>query len=265
MCILVCAYVGILEGLGIRRGMLKIGLPNYGAPRKIAKTVLNNEGLIVVSGRNVKVANGAELNILPSGTLKLGSDVFIGECVRVVCANYIEINSNVRIAYESQVIDSNFHYIFDEEKCIIPNCCGSIEIASNNWIGNRSNINKGTKTAPNQIFSAGSLLNKDYTHFGEGCVFVGTPARLLRNGLYRIFDIKFERKVRNYYASHDKVYMLDRKRPKLTYCSNKCQCLPLCCNHKNETLCTAVKILNDCSSVTNARLIPRVRASRRSA
>lgn len=55
------------------------------------------------------------------------------------------------------------------------------------------------------------------------------------------------------------------KRPKLTYCSNKCQCLPLCCNHKNETLCTAVKILNDCSSVTNARLIPRVRASRRSA
>lgn len=205
-----CRNTGrIVFNKGIRRGMLKIGLPNYGAPRKIAKTVLNNEGLIVVSGRNVKVANGAELNILPSGTLKLGSDVFIGECVRVVCANYIELNSNVRIAYESQVIDSNFHYIFDEEKCIIPNCCGSIEIASNNWIGNRSNINKGTKTAPNQIFSAGSLLNKDYTHFGEGCVFVGTPARLLRNGLYRIFDIKFERKVRNYYASHDKVYMLD--------------------------------------------------------
>lgn len=195
----------------IKSGMLKVGLPNYGAACKRVNTIFNNQGVIVVCGANIRIANGVELNIQSTGVLQLGSNVLIGECTRVVCANNIEMCSNVRVAHESQIIDTNFHYILNVDKNEIPNCSGSIFIASNNWIGNRSNINKGTKTAPYQIFSAGSLLNKDYESYGEGCIFVGTPARLLGKGYFRVYDVNIDSDLRKYYKDHSDVYTINNK------------------------------------------------------
>jgi acetyltransferase-like isoleucine patch superfamily enzyme len=62
-----------------------------------------------------------------------------------------------------------------------------IRIGSNNWIGNRCSIMKGATLPSYTIVAANSLCNKKYD-FPEYSLIAGSPAKLIKTGIYRCLD-----------------------------------------------------------------------------
>lgn len=63
-----------------------------------------------------------------------------------------------------------------------------INIGSFNWIGNRCSIMKGTITPNNVIIASNSLCNKDYSLTPEFSVLAGSPAKVVKNNIKRLFE-----------------------------------------------------------------------------
>jgi acetyltransferase-like isoleucine patch superfamily enzyme len=62
-----------------------------------------------------------------------------------------------------------------------------IKIGAHNWIGNRSNIMKGTITPDYCIVASGSLCNKKIDAPSYSLI-AGVPARLIKSNIYRVLD-----------------------------------------------------------------------------
>ena len=64
------------------------------------------------------------------------------------------IGKYARIAFDSQFMDSDFHYMLNIEDGTVKNCTSFIEIGAYNWIGNRTTVKKGTVTPDYTIVAA---------------------------------------------------------------------------------------------------------------
>ena len=121
--------------------------------------------------------------------MTLGNDILISCKTKIHCANNIEIGSHNRISWESQIFDTNMHYIDDNG--IVRNNKGTVKIGNYCWIGNRCTLQKGTNLPDYTIVASNSLVNKDFTTSPSGIVG-GTPAKLIKEGPRRIFDSQLE-------------------------------------------------------------------------
>ena len=108
--------------------------------------------------------------------------------VLLICKNKIVLGSNVRVGFQVQFIDTSIHQLIDltTNKKLPLN--GSIFLDDNNWVGNRTTIMKNTKTPVNCITASNSLINKDYTPFGENILIGGLPAKLLKENISRDWE-----------------------------------------------------------------------------
>ena len=137
---------------------------------------------------------GTILFVRKGGKIVFGSNILIGGKTKILCEDHIRIGNNVRIAFESQVIDSNFHYLRNIETNVVEDCKSEIIIGNNVWIGNRTSVFKGTKTPDYFTVSSHSILNKDYTNILKSYSIVGgSPVKLLKEGYERIFDLNIEK------------------------------------------------------------------------
>lgn len=184
----------------IKRGMIKIGYPKHGAILEARRTYIRNQGRVVFNGI-ANIVNGVSLNII-GGELNLGKDMMFGEKVRIVCSHYIEIGEGARIAHESQIIDTNFHYILNIENGETTYPKGKIKIGKWSWVGNRTTIQKGTVLPDYTIVASNSLLNKDYSDVPPCSLLAGMPAKFIKTGLRRVFNIKNERMLHAFFEKN---------------------------------------------------------------
>lgn len=79
---------------------------------------------------------------------------------------------------------------------------GKVIIGDSCWVGNKVTINKGT-VLPNQTIVAGSsLVNKDFTQYGEAATIGGLPAKFITQGIRRIVNLKKEVELDAYFKEH---------------------------------------------------------------
>lgn len=101
----------------------------------------------------------------------------------------VVINNSVKISWNVQIMDSDHHFVYNDNNKSVKYFSAPIVIGRNCWIGNYSIICKGSKIPPKSILACGSLFNKDFSYIStEGNLFVGRPAQLKQTGIYRIFD-----------------------------------------------------------------------------
>lgn len=193
----------------IKRGMIKIGNPIHGAVIDTRWGYIRNYGTIVFEGK-ATICNGLALNIV-GGKLIFEDSSLLGEKVRIVCSNYVKIGEGARIAHESQIIDTNFHYMLDTTRGTTRYPKGKIEIGKWCWVANRTTIQKGTILPDYTIVASNSLLNKDYSDIPECSVIGGMPAKLIKTGLRRVFNIKSEAMLNAWFEAngHDAKYTYD--------------------------------------------------------
>ena len=127
--------------------------------------------------------------------LVFGSDVNVGDNVRISCMKKIEVGSGVLIGSRVLIID-NSHGTYEGENqdspYIPPNkremCTASVTIGDNVWIGENAVIQKGCTIGRGSIIAANSVVTKDIE---KNVIAAGTPAKVIKR--YNTENRKWEK------------------------------------------------------------------------
>lgn len=141
-------------------------------------TIINNLGQIVFKGYN-RIADGSQLFI----------------------RSYLEYGQHSRLGFHSMIMDSDDHYLIDTETHFVNRFSKPIIIGKYNFIGNSTIIKKGVKTPDYLIVaSPNALLTKDYTTLlPKYAVIGGSPAKVLKTGVRRIFNDAEEARLKDFF------------------------------------------------------------------
>jgi len=170
----------------------------------------SNEGELLVKG---PVIIGGCTSFSNSGTITFDGYNLISEGCTVVIKEKLTIGKNSRVGFHSFVMDSDEHFTIDVEKLEVYPYTRPIVIGRFNWIGSYTYIKKGTKTPDYMIVaSPNALLCKDYTEMPPYSVMGGSPARLIKSGIRRIFNYEQQQKLEKFFSQerNAKKYTFDQ-------------------------------------------------------
>ena len=142
-------------------------------------------GKMIVNGK-LEIRKGCLLEI--RGCFSAGSDVLFAPHCRLRVHNSVEFGNVVRISHETQIFDSNFHYI---EKVGSPGyipISRPIVIGSRVWVGNRCTINPGSLIPDDTIIASNSLVNKSFSDLDAYSIIGGIPAKKIKDGYSRVWN-----------------------------------------------------------------------------
>lgn len=162
----------------VKTGMIRIGFGNMQMlDYRYQRTLLYLEGSIVFKGK-CKIGMGSRLMVY--GHLELGENFSISGDATIICAKNISIGNNSTLAWESIVMDTDHHQIYDENgKCI--NESKKVIIGDNVWIGARSFILKGSHIPDGCIIGANTTITKLYDE--KKVIIAGNPPRIVKHNV----------------------------------------------------------------------------------
>lgn len=197
----------------VRKGMIKLG-----ANKEFLSTVKGASLIILSSGSKLifegpcEISSNFLLRLGENAELHFGSKVFLGSNVKTVCIKKISVGEGTRIGFESQLIDSDFHFVYNTDKKILNHREKEIIIGRYNWIGNRTSINKGCKTPEYSIIASSSILNRNYCNSESLMPFIGgAPAKIINNKLRRIFSLDIENEIIKYLREDGRIENLPKE------------------------------------------------------
>lgn len=168
-----------IEADHIYSGMIQMGKlintcnPNNGITFDIT-------GTIIFKGKAI-FANDSYIMIRDNGKLILGNDI---DCnCKIKCAKSIEIGDETWVAYETMIMDSDWHALTDMCTGKLLKKTDPVRIGKHNFISYKCIVTKGTVTPDNATFMPCSTLNKVYEE-GEYPLFGGNPCELKDEGFY---------------------------------------------------------------------------------
>jgi len=176
----------------IKKGLVKINKQETFAPSlQTGRTQICIYGSIVIKGE-VLIGCGTKILVAHSGILTLYNNTRISDFCNIDCWSQITIGEESRIAHRCQIMDSNHHYILDEDIRKIPNNSKSVTIGKYCWICNSSSVLPGAVIPDYSIVSSYSIVNKDISSWGNHIIVGGIPVKLLKTNVARIFNKSFE-------------------------------------------------------------------------
>lgn len=189
-CPVLIAYNVKIKNIGnvkfekdIYSGMVSIGVERIDAfETNHIPTIFNNKGTFQISGR-VKMHPGVSLMIQRNASLSTGNHVGFGANTKVVCCKSITIGDDVRMSWNCQLFDTDFHFLYNIEKNKHYKRLKDIIIGNNVFIGNGCTIGKGTIIPNGCVISCISKVSGDYTIEGENLLLAGNPAKIIKKGV----------------------------------------------------------------------------------
>lgn len=159
-------------------------------------TVVSVQGNLYL-GEHGHISNGCKIFVMCGASMSLGDALYIAEHVRICCYKKISIGENFRCSWDSQILDTDFHYFMNPDRMVYPRS-KMISIGNNVWIGNHSTISKDAGIGDYGIVASYSLLRDNFSHIQSG-MFAGIPAVLKKSGCKRIYDSNLDEKIDEYF------------------------------------------------------------------
>lgn len=170
----------IIDSNIIEFGMIKMGPllntcnPNCGI------SIDNRGGSIIFRGKAI-FANDSYLMVCKNATLVLGYDI---DCnCKIKCAKSIEIGDETWIAYDTMIMDSDWHALTDVTTGKLLKKESPVRIGKHNFISYKCIVTKGAVTPDYATFMPGSIINTVYEG-EENSLFGGNPCELIDEGYY---------------------------------------------------------------------------------
>lgn len=161
-------------------GMIQLGPLLNTCNLNCGFSIDNRGGTIIFRGKAV-FANESFFMICENAVLTLGKDL---DCnCKIKCAESIEIGDETWIAYDSMIMDSDWHALTDMTTGKLLRKTAPVKIGKHNFISYKSIVTKGTITPDNATFMPGSMINQVYEE-GEYPLFGGNPCILIDEGYY---------------------------------------------------------------------------------
>lgn len=191
----------IIYGDNIKCGSWKLGFNTAGYFSSYINTIALHKESVFHLYSQARVGQGVQICLYPKAIFELGKDSSINDNVKIICSKKIIIGNHTDLTWECQVTDFNSHYIVDKCTGKISNIINPVIIGDYCWICNKTSIMPGTILPNRTIVSSNSILNKDYVKLGipERSLIGGSPAKLIKNGVYRIYNRDNEKMLRQYF------------------------------------------------------------------
>lgn len=177
----------------VRPGLVTIGVQYIFNDTKTNKSIITNRGVIEIGGK-VMLQTGVKLLVEPNALLKFGGDNHLGVNSSIIVQREIIIGKTVHMAWNVQIMDTNFHYVKNILTGSVLPKTKEVFIDNNIWIGNNVFIHKGAYIPFGSIVASNSFINKSYKEKGENLLLAGSPSRIIKEGITRVFDMEEERK-----------------------------------------------------------------------
>lgn len=170
----------IIDAPQIYMGMIQLGpLVNTCNP-DCGFSMDNRGGTIIFKGKAI-FANDSYFMICKDSVLTLGKDL---DCnCKIKCAKSIEIGDETWIAYDSMIMDSDWHALTDVTTGKLLKKEAPVKIGKHNFISYKCIVTKGAVTPDYATFMPGSLINTIYEG-DENSLFGGNPCELIDEGYY---------------------------------------------------------------------------------
>ena len=123
------------------------------------------------------------------GSILIGDSVFVGENTRIWASTHIKIGSQVQIAHNCNIFDSDIHsfdpvsrhneyveYTTKGLNLLYPTGQSQVTLEKNVWIGASVTILKGVTIGENSIVGAGSVVTRNIP---ANVIAAGNPARII--------------------------------------------------------------------------------------
>jgi acetyltransferase-like isoleucine patch superfamily enzyme len=194
----------------VHAGMIKIGYRWRDLwPTSFLPSQINITGTLVFKGSCI-VSGGTSIVIQSKNAIcEIGDKCVIGGGSVVKSLDKITIGDYTRITGNCVVMNSNMHFVKNIETGHIQKPWGTIKIGSHCWINQGSNVMKGAVVPDYTIAAKGSFISKDYSEYGTNLFLAGSPAKVINNTSQRIFDLKKEKELYDYFRAHPEVDYYD--------------------------------------------------------
>ncbi|MFO7669653.1 MAG: acyltransferase [Bacteroidales bacterium] len=164
----------------IKPGMIRIGTNEIGIyDKRFNRPVWENLGVVDFRGTAL-IKYGARIIIGEGAKLVLGNHFRISSGSSIICFKSIEFGHNCAISWDSQIIDTDFHKVYDENSSYI-NPDREIRIGNDCWIGNHSIIQKGTTLGNMVVVASNSMLNSGIPD--NNVILGGSPAKIIKTSV----------------------------------------------------------------------------------
>ncbi len=131
-----------------------------------------------IKGR-VKLGPGVGIVTGQNARLTIGDNTYITASSVVYCFDEIEIGSDCAIAWNTTILDTDFHHIRYPDGTE-NNLSKPVKIGNKVWIGCNTTILKGVTIGDNAVIGANTLVNKDVP---PNCLAAGNPMRIIREDI----------------------------------------------------------------------------------
>lgn len=171
---------GTVEVVGpVTTRMIRIGFGDVGSfDRPRSRGVWQVRGRVIFNGKAF-LNQGTKVAVGPDATVTFG-DGFIASEVAIAAMRSVTFGRDVIIAWDTQIMDSDFHSIVDADEALL-NPDEEVRVGDGVWIGARATLLRGAVVAAGSIVGAGAVVTRA---FGEPHVLLaGVPAREVKHGV----------------------------------------------------------------------------------
>ena len=183
-------------------GMIRFNQVKYAAPSNMAvQSEILNRGNIIFKGQGL-IGTGTKIVVERYAQLEIGKNFKITDMCNIGCFKKIDIGEQSWIVHRCQVLDSNYHFVANFNKRIVPQYSAPITIGKGCWICNSSTVTGGTVLPDYTIVGSNSLVNKDFSNIPESSIIGGIPAKLIATGFRKVEDSRIEHEISQFYQTH---------------------------------------------------------------
>lgn len=185
----------------VKYGTVIIGKCMDNMPIETSTTRLLVRGTLRFKGHCI-INHSANVVVWKGSEMVIGNYVMIASGVLLKSACGVVVGDYTRIASGSFVMDTNVHAIKDITTGKVKRISKPIEIGKCCWLAMNTSVTAGAKIPDYSISTRNSVINRDYTEAGQiGCLLAGAPAKIIKSNVQRIFDLKTEAEIMQYF--HD--------------------------------------------------------------
>jgi acetyltransferase-like isoleucine patch superfamily enzyme len=160
----------IINNPSIYTGMIHIGPKIYGFQTKHDYTIWEQFGGKVIFEPQVRIGKGTFISIGKNAELKLENGVHFGGNDRLICYSSVSIGKDTRVAWNVQIIDTDFRSTINTVTKTKNSQTKPIIIGQKNWLCFGSIISKGSVTPDSCIVSSNTTISKDYSEDGNNII-----------------------------------------------------------------------------------------------
>lgn len=148
--------------------------------KKFTRTIIDIKGDLIFKGDAI-IGAGSKIIIYNNAQLILGKHFIITGNTDVICSNSITFGDYCLVSWENLIMDTDFHYIYEQDSDIQINRPAPITIGNNVWISCRNTILKGCNIPNNSIIASNSTISQYLDN--ENCIY-GNHGRIIKNKIY---------------------------------------------------------------------------------